>query len=72
MGLQVPHRLDTQVSQEGHIRKLALIFGRGAAGSGAAERQPGMGRASDVRPCTYACIDTAEVFGLAGGGVHEG
>ena len=71
-GLQVPNSLDTQISQESLVRRIAKIFGRGTERLGPTKRKQGVGRASHALPCAYAFINppkyaVAQVVGFIKG-----
>ncbi len=72
MGLQIPHYLHSEVSEEGALSGAATRTGKGFSGAYGATRSPDCGRALDAGSRPYVDLDPAEVLGLAGHGVYHG
>ena len=70
--MQIPHCVHPEIAQEGIVRCSSPTTGGGAQAVGNATREPDRRRAPHAGPCAYAGIDSAQVFGIAGGRVHEG
>src|SRR6516225_9006996 len=71
MGVQIPCGIYRQVSAQVVVRATAPTSGRGVPPLGRAERKSGTGRALDVGPRAHAFVDSAEVRGVGGGGLHQ-
>lgn len=72
MGMQVSCGVHTEVSAQGDVWVDTQRTWADHAGVSSTEGERGGGRASDGRPCAYDVDDPAEVFGVRGGGVHQG
>src|SRR5262249_8987990 len=70
--LQVPRRVYAEVPQETAVREDQAAPGSGISRSGATEGVPDRGGPLDARSCSYADIDTSEVFGGADHRIYEG
>src|SRR5258706_7971494 len=72
MGVQVPRRLHPEVSAKGVVWSAASRSRNGLPKAYGATGERSSGRALDARSRPHAAVDTAEVFGGAGGRVHQG
>jgi len=72
MGMQVSCGVYPEVSAQGDVRADTPRAWADHAGVGPTERERGGGRASEGGSCAHDVVDTAEVFGLRGGGVYQG
>ena len=70
--MQVPHSMDTEVQEEKPVRKDQGVSLGGDTKAGGTERKRDIGGAHNERPYPHADKDTAEIFRVAGGGVHQG
>ena len=71
VGKQVSYRVDTEISEEGVVQGTTPGVGAGIEGFGRAERMRDRGRAIDGGSCAYPDLNTAEVCGIASGGLPE-
>jgi REP-associated tyrosine transposase len=62
----------SEVSQEDVVPAAEEILGGGVSQVGAAEGEPNRGGASDIGSRAHDDRDTAEIRGVAGGGIHKG
>ena len=72
MGMQVSRGVHPEVSQEEHLRVGAQRVRSDHTRISPTERSGGGGRAFDARSCAHVVVDTAEVFGIRGGGIYQG
>lgn len=72
MGLQVPRGVHTEMSKKDAVPGAAKAPGGGVSDIGESKREPDRRGASDAGPCAHDAIDTAEIRGVAGGGIHQG
>ena len=74
LGVRFPRatRLHPEASQKDAVRGAAAAPWRGVPPVGAAEGESDRGRALDGRSRAHDDVDSAEVCGVAGGGVHQG
>ena len=70
--MQVSCGVYPEVSAQGDVRADTPRAWADDAGVGPAERERGGGGASEGGSCAQDIVDTAEVFGLRGGGVQQG
>jgi len=71
MGMQIPCGVHSEVSAQKDIWVIAARAWRGVPRLGSAERERSVGGAFDGRSRAHAHIDTAEVCGIAGDGIHQ-
>ena len=72
MGMQVSCGVHPEVSTQGDVWVDTQRTWADHAGVSITERERGGGGASDGRSCSHDVVDPAEVFGIRGGGVHQG
>jgi len=72
MGMQVSCGVHPEVSTQGDVWVDTQRTWADHAGVSTTERERGGGGASDGRSCSHDVVDPAEVFGIRGGGVHQG
>ncbi len=72
MGVQIPCGIHSEMPAKGVVGAVARTLGRSIPTIGSAEGEPGGRRSSDAGSCAYAAVDTAEVCGVASGGLHQG
>jgi len=72
MGMQVSCGVHPEVSAQGDVRVDTQRAWGDYEGVGPTQGKRGGGGASDGRPCAHDVVDPAEVFGIGGGGVHQG
>lgn len=65
VGMQVPHRMDTEIQEEKAVCKNTKGAGRRNQTAGRMQGKPDTGRTHDERPYICADDDTAEIFGVA-------
>lgn len=70
--MQVPHSMDTEVQAEMPVRKNQGVSWGGDTETGGTERMRDNGGAYNERSYPHADKDTAEIFRVAGGGMHQG
>ncbi len=71
MGVQIPCRVYPEVPKEKFVSGVAKALDRSISAVGAAEREPDRRRTLGVRSRAYVDCDSAEVCGVASGGVHQ-
>ena len=71
MGVQVSHRVQSEVSQEDHLQPVAWGYTTVYPGSVQMERCGDIGGAYDAQPCTSAVVDHAEILRLQFHGVSQ-
>src|SRR5215813_2778036 len=72
MGMQIPCRVYPQRAAQSAVRPTARRLGRGVPGAGPTEGEQGGGGASAPGSRPHVALDSAEVRGVAGGGVSQG
>ena len=72
MGMQVSCGVYHEVSAQGDVRVDTQRAWADYEGVGPTQGERGGGGASEGRSCAYDAEHTAEVFGIWGGGVHQG
>ena len=72
MGVPVSRSIYPEMAEENAVRQFKEGAWKGIPKVGGAKGMPNRRRALDAGPCTYADLDTAETFGIAGSGVHQG
>src|SRR5207244_138143 len=72
MGVQVPRCVHPEVPTEGAVRPTPTGARADLPIAYEATGERSSGRALDARSRPHAAVDTAEVFGGAGGRVHQG
>ena len=70
--MQVPCGIYPEVSAQGDVRVDTPRAWADHGGVGPIERERGGGGASEGGSRAHDVVDTAEVFGLRGGGLHQG
>ena len=70
--MQISCGIYPEIPTKGALGFAPQAPGRTAPGVGEAQGERNRGRAPDGRPCAYADLDSAEILGIAGDGVHEG
>ena len=71
MGMQVPHRVQSEVSKKDHLQPITSGYTAVYLGSVQMERRGDIGGAYDARPCASAVEYPAEVLRLQLYGVLE-
>src|SRR5690242_18025710 len=69
---KIPRDLYPEVPTQGVVWATARALGRDVPQPGCPEAEPDRGRAPDVRSCAYDDRDSAQVCGVAGGGIYQG
>ena len=64
MGMQVPHRVQSEVSKKDHLQPITSGYTAVYLGSVQMERRGDIGGAYDARPCTSVVVDPAEILRL--------
>ena len=72
MGMQISRGVDSKIPAKGVVRPVAERTTGSVSRSDSAKRQPDFGRASAARPHSYVGLDSTEVFGGSGDGIHKG
>ena len=72
MGMQVPHRVQSEVSKKDHLQPITSGYTAVYSGFVQMEGCGDIGGAYDARPCASAVVDTAEILRLQLYGVLEG
>jgi len=70
--MQVSCGVYPEVSTQSALWAITTGLGKSAQVIGRTERMPGRGRTLDAGPRAHVAVDTAEILGLLGHGVHEG
>ena len=71
MGMQVPHRVQSEVSKKDHLQPITSGYTAVYSGFVQMEGRGDIGGSYDARPCTSAVVDTAEILRLQLYGVLE-
>ena len=71
MGMQVPHRVQSEVSKKDHLQPITSGYTAVYSGFVQMEGCGDIGGAYDARPCASAVVDTAEILRLQLYGVLE-
>ena len=72
MGMQVSCGVHPEVSAQSDVWVDTQRVRIDHSGVGTAQREQSRGGASDGRPCAHDAVDSTEVLGVRGGGVHQG
>jgi hypothetical protein len=72
VGVQIPRSVHPERSSQGAVRAPAAAPWRSVPGIGATEGESGRGRAHDNGSRAHDAVDSAEVRGIARGGVCQG
>ena len=71
MGMQVPHRVQSEVSKKDHRQPITSGYTAVYPGFVQMEGRGDIGGSYDARPCTSAVVDTAEILCLQFYGVSQ-
>src|SRR5215470_10684630 len=71
MGLQIPRGVHPEVPEKSALREAAGAFGRSVPAIGRAAGEQDRRGTSDERSRTHDDLDTSEVFGITGSGIHQ-
>ena len=72
MGMQISHRVGSKIPAEGAVRPVTAGTWGSLPRFGTTKGQPDFGRTFTTRPYPCVDLDSTEVFGGPGGGIHEG